>query len=104
MELTRREERAIMLETQTPAYARTNEVRRALELNVRRAKHLRQAFRDARIDVPVSVLAIVPHQHKYVSGLNVPSNFTTLVGKYQINSFRRLQNKAKKALEARNAN
>jgi len=102
MTLSNREKRAIMLEEQTPAYARTNEVRRALDLNVRRAKNLRQAFRDARIDVPVSVRAVVPHQHKYVSGLNVPSNFVTVVGKEEKNAFNRLQKRAIKALEARN--
>lgn len=102
MDLSQKEQRAIMLETQTPAYARPNEVRRALDLDVRRANHLRQAFRQAGIYVPVSVRAIVPHSHKYVSGLNVPSNFTTLVGKDQQNAFKRRLLKAKKALEARN--
>ena len=91
-----------MLETQTPAYARTDEVRRALDLNVRRANNLRKAFRDARIDVPVSVRAIIPHRHRYVSGLNVPMNFKVCVGKDSLNTFNRLQSKAKKALEARN--
>ena len=103
MELNAREQRAIMLETQTPAYARTDEVRRALDLNVRRAKNLRKAFRDSGMNMPVSVRAIVPHQHKYVSGLNVPNNFTTLVGKTEIAQFNTRLRKAKKGLEARNA-
>lgn len=98
-----REARAIMLETQTPAYAQTNEVRLALDLNVRRANHLRKAFRDARIDVPVSVRAIVPHRHRFVSGLNVPSNFQTVVGHDERKAFNRLLDKAKRGLEKRNA-
>ena len=98
-----REARAIMLETQMPAYARTNEVRRALDLQVVRAKHLRKAFRDAGLNVPVSVRAIVPHQNKFVSGLNVPSNFKTLVGLDDLRAFDRTLRKAKKGLEERNA-
>ena len=101
--LTKKECRAIMLETQTPAYARSNEVRRAIDLQYQRAKNLRKAFRDAGIDVPVSTRAIVPHDHKYVSGLNVPTNFKTLVGKEELRAFEGILRKAKKALEARNA-
>jgi len=101
--LTRREERAIMLETQTPAYARSSKTRRAIDLQVRRAANLRKAFRDARINVPVSVRAIVPHQHKFVSGLNVPTNFKTLVGDEAIKAFNKSMNRAKKGLEERNA-
>ena len=41
MELSARERRAIMLETQTPAYARTSEARRAIDLHYKRAKSLR---------------------------------------------------------------
>ena len=99
-----REDRAVMLETQTPAYAQTSEARHALDIQVRRANHLRKAFRDALLDVPVSVRAIIPHQHAYVSGLNVPSNFQTVVGRENLNAFNRMLGKAKKALEARNAN
>ena len=99
----KREQRAIMLETQTPAYARTSETRRAIDLQYRRAANLRKAFRDAGLDVPVSTRAIVPHEHKYVSGLNVPSNFKTLVGREQIRSFDTALRKAKTRLEARNA-
>ena len=99
----KREKRAIMLETQTPAYARSNEVRRAIDLQYRRAANLRKAFRDARIDVPVSTRAIVPHEHKYVSGLNVPTNLTTLVGLDEMRAFDRTISKAKKGLEKRNA-
>ena len=103
MELNGREQRAIMLETQTPAYARTDEVRRALDLNVRRAKNIRKAFRDSGMDIRVSVRAIVPHQHEYVSGLNVPNNFTTLIGKTEIAQFNTRLKTAKKRLVARNA-
>ena len=101
--LTRKEERVVMLETQTPAYARSSETRRAIDLQYRRAANLRKAFRDARIDVPVSTRAIVPHEHKYVSGLNVPTNFKTLVGKKELRTFNKLLAKAKKGLEERNA-
>jgi len=97
-----REARAIMLETQTPAYARSNEVRRALDLTVKRANSIRKAFRDAGMNMQVTVRAIVPHQHEYVSGLNVPSNFTTLIGKKAVNAFDRTLRMAKKGLEARN--
>lgn len=103
MELTAREKRAIMLETQTPAYARSDEVRRALDLQARKAANLRGAFRSAGLYVPVSVRAMIPHQHQYVSGLNVPSNFKTLVGQEQINAFNRALRRSKKLLEARNA-
>ena len=103
MELSKIEERAVMLETQTPAYARTDEIRRAIDLNVRRANNLRRAFRDARVDVPVAVRAIVPHKHDFVSGLNVPSNFKIVVGKEERRSFDSRLRRAKRALEARNA-
>ena len=101
-DLTGREERAVMLETQTPAYARSSETRRAINLQYQRAANLRKAFRDARIDVPVSTRAIVPHTHKYVSGLNVPTNLKTLVGLDEMRTFDRTMRKAKRALEARN--
>ena len=100
--LSRKEERAIMLETQTPAYALSSKTRRAIDLQYRRAANLRKAFRDAGINVPVVTRAVVPHQHKYVSGLNVPSNLQTLVGKEANKKFCNLQAKAKRALEARN--
>ena len=102
-DLTQREQRAVMLETQTPAYARSSETRRAIDLQYRRAANLRKAFRDARIDVPVTTRAIVPHTHKYVSGLNVPTNFKTVVGKQDLRTFNKLLAKAKNGLEARNA-
>ena len=100
--LSKREERAIMLETQTPAYALTSETRRAIDLKYQRAANLRKAFRDAGIDVPVSTRTIVPYTNKWVSGLNVPNNIAIVVGKEAISSFVKLQNRAKKALKARN--
>ena len=100
---SKKEERAIMLETQTPAYARTSETRRAIDLQYKRAASLRKSFRDARIDVPVTTRAIVPHNNKFVSGLNVPDNFVTLVGTEALREFNRIMRKANKALEARNA-
>ena len=100
--LSKREGRAIMLETQTPAYALTSETRRAIDLKYQRAANLRKAFRDARIHVPVSTRALVPMTHEFVSGLNVPDNLVTLVGREDINAYVRIQKKAKKALEARN--
>ena len=99
MELSHRERRAIMLETQTPAYARSSEARRAIDLHYRRAKSLRGALPHG---VKVTTRAIVPHQHEFVSGLNVPSNFTTLVGDRAINRFNSMQAKARKALVKRN--
>ena len=101
-QLNWREQRAIMLEQQTPAYALTSKARRATDLKYQRAKHLRQAFRDAGIDVPVSTRAIVPHQHQYVSGLNVPSNFQTVVGRDDRRKFDRIMRRAKQSLVARN--
>ena len=101
--LTRKEERAVMLETQTPAYARSSETRRAIDLQYRRAHNLKKAFRDAGINVPVSTRAIVPHQHKFVSGLNVPTNFKTLVGHEEIRAFNKTMKCAKSRLEKRNA-
>ena len=100
MELSHRERRAIMLETQTPAYARSDEVRRAIDLHYKRAKSLRAALPRG---VKVTTRAIVPHQHELVSGLNVPSNFTTLVGSTAINRFNRTMRAAKDGLEERNA-
>ena len=100
MELTQKERRAIMLETQTPAYARTDEVRRTIDNIYKRAKNLRNSLPPG---VMVSVRAIVPHQHQYVSGLNVPSNFKTLVGRDEIAKFNTRLKRAKKALVARNA-
>ena len=102
-QLSGREQRTIMLEQQTPSYALTSKARRAIDLKYRRAKHLRQAFRDAGIDVHVTTRVIVPYQHRYVSGLNVESNLQTVVGKEALGKFISLQLKAKKALEARNA-
>ena len=94
-----REQRAVMLETQTPAYALTDDVRRAIDNIYKRANNLRAALPKG---IAVSVRAIVPHQHEYVSGLNVPSNFQTLVGKEEVRAFGRLQDKAKRSLKARN--
>jgi len=102
-QLSGREQRAIMLEQQTPAYALTSTARRARDLKYRRAKHLRQAFRDAGLNIPVQTRAIVPHRHRYVSGLNVESNLQTVVGGDDHRKFMRIQTRAKKALEARNA-
>ena len=99
MELSARERRAIMLETQTPAYARTSEARRAIDLHYKRAKSLRAALPHG---VKVTTRAIVPHEHEFVSGLNVPSNFTTMVGDKAINRFSTMQRKATKDLVKRN--
>ena len=103
MELSKREQRAVMLETQTPAYALSSETRRAIDLMYSRAKNLRRARAEAGIGEQVSTRAIVPMQHQYVSGLNVPGNLTTVVGNRQVNAFRSLQKRAKKSLERRNA-
>ena len=102
MQLTHREPRAIMLEAQTPAYARSIKDRRAIDLMYSRAKNLRRALAEAGIGERVRTLAIVPMQHQYVSGLNVISNLTTVVGGRQNSAFRKLQDRAKKALVERN--
>lgn len=102
MELTWKEKRAILLEDQTPAYARTPAGRRATDLIWKRANNLKRALFEGGIPVRVTVRTIVPHQHKYVSGLNVPSNYQIVAGKEQTNAFNRMHNKAKKGLEARN--
>ena len=99
MKLSARERRAIMLETQTPAYARSSEARRAIDLHYKRAKSLRAALPHG---VKVTTRAIVPHQHEHVSGLNVPSNFITLVGDKAISRFGTMQGKARRALVKRN--
>jgi hypothetical protein len=104
MELSNREKRAIMLETQTPAYARTSEARRAIDDLYRQRSAL-----NAVTGMKHSVRAIVPHNHKYVSGLNVPSNFEVVIDGpknplYRTRKqFEREQDRAKKALEKRNA-
>ena len=102
MQLTPREKRAVMLETQTPAYAQSSETRRAIDKKYQRAKNLRRAFNQAGVYVPVTTRAVVPMQHQYVSGLNVPGNLATLVGREEINAFHKLQRKAKSALAQRN--
>ena len=98
-----REKRTIMLEQHTPAYARDPSGRRATDLHWKRANNLRRALIEAGIDVKVSVRTIVPHEHKFVSGLNVPTNYRIVCGKDQHNAFTKLQSKAKKGLIARNA-
>jgi hypothetical protein len=97
-----REERTIMLESQTPAYARDPSGRRANDLIWKRANNLRRALANGGIPMKVVVRTIVPHKHQYVSGLNVPTNYHITCGKDQENAFNRTQSKAKKGLEARN--
>ena len=88
-----------MLETQTPLYARSDDVRRELGFINDRAKSLRNALPPG---VPCSVRAVIPHQNEHVSGLYVPSNLTTLVGKRAINRHETAQRKALKRLRRRN--
>ena len=97
-----RERRTIMLEQHTPAYARDPAGRRAIDLHWKRANNLKRALGEAGINVPVTVRTIVPHEHKHVSGLNVPTNYHIVCGKDQQGKFGSMQRKAKKALEARN--
>ena len=97
--LSRREQRAVMLETQTPLYARSDDVRREIEFIQSKAKSLRNALPPG---VPCSVRAIIPHQNEYVSGLYVPRNLTTLVGKQAISRHTRAQKRALKRLKRRN--
>ena len=97
-----RERRTIMLEQHTPAYARDPSGRRATDLHWKRANNLRRALLEAGIDVSVSVRTVVPHEHRLVSGLNVPTNYQIVCGKQQASKFNSLTRKAKKGLEARN--
>lgn len=99
MELNSREKRAVMLETQRPAYARSDEARRAIDQIYQRARNLTKAL---PAGISASVRAVVPHQNQYVSGLNVPSNFQTVVGRQQANHLSKMQKRAIKALEKRN--
>lgn len=103
MELSSREQRIVMLETQTPAYATSLKARRQLDLHYRRARNLRKAFADAGLNMPVNVRAEVPLQHKYVSGLNVPSNWSIVVGRQAIKAHRERLERAKTLLRMRNA-
>ena len=91
-----REERAIMLEERIPAYARSLEARRAIDLQYKRARNLRRAFLDAGLNMSVNVRANVPLTHKYVSGLNTPSNWSTCVGRAEIRQHCRIMSMAKK--------
>ena len=86
MTFNKREQRAIMLETQRPAYARSSEARR------RYRQYLQESQKPPEVlpkGIRVSVRAIVPHQNQFVSGLNVPSNFATLVGQIDPARFER---------------
>ena len=104
MELSKREQRAIMLETQTPAYARTADDRRAIDDLYKQARTLERIT-----GMRHNVRAVIPHQNKYVSGLNVLSNFEIVIEGpknplYKSKTdFQRVQRKACEALEARNA-
>ena len=98
MQLTKKEQRAIMLETQRPACARSSEARRAIDNIHKRARNLTRALPQG---LSASVRAMIPHQGAYVSGLNVSSNFHTLVGRQQISEFTKIQRRALKALEKR---
>jgi hypothetical protein len=102
MEFNSREQRVIMLETQTPAYARSVEARHAIDLQYRTARNMKRSFVEAGINVPVNVRVVVPHNHKFVSGLNVPSNYKTCVGQEAINAHAKLTSRAKSALVGRN--
>ena len=102
--LSKREERATMLETQTPAYAQSIEVRRSIDDIYRQARTL-----EAVTGMKHSVRAIVPHSHQFVSGLNVPHNFEIVLADNLPNPLFRTRNdfdmsqkKAKKSLEERN--
>ena len=106
MELSRREERAIMLETHTPAFARSIEDRRALDDLYRDAKKL-----TAITGMRHAVQPLVPLEHDLVSGLNCTPNYeiTVAAGPKTKNKFWRTMSdhtmrrkSAVQALEARN--
>ena len=86
-------------EQQTPAYALTGVARRAIDRTYQRAESLRKAL---PAGVAVVTCAVIPMRHKYVSGLNVASNLTTIVGRDAHNKLKRVIRKALKALESRN--
>jgi hypothetical protein len=83
----------------TPACALTSAGSRQLDEVYKRAESIRNAVPTGVI---VKTCEIVPIKGKYVSGLHVPSNLTTLVGNVAYNRHKRIQGRALKALEARN--
>ena len=84
----------------TPAYALSGDSQVAIDLLYQKAESLRNAL---PAGVVVHTKAIVPFESEYVSGLNTPTNFTVCVGRQAINRHQRMQRRAIKALEARNA-
>ena len=69
-QMSDRENRAVMLETQTPAYARSPEARRALDEMYQDAKKLSLITGMRHI-----VQSIVPMKSNLVSGLNTTKNY-----------------------------
>ena len=104
---TRREHRTIMLEEQTPAYARTIENRRAIDDIYRESRQLKTIT-----GMQHNVMPMIPFNEKYVSGLNVPANLIICVADKGepvegqlwsgIGAHQKLRNKALRGLEARN--
>ena len=86
-------------EPYTPAYALTGAARRAIDLVYQKAESLRNALPTG---VGVQTKAIVPFNSQYVSGLNTPSNLAICVGSQAVNTHKRIQRRAIKALEKRN--
>ena len=107
-DLTQREERAVMLEEHTPAYARTTDGRRAIDDIYRESRQLKRIT-----GMGHQVMPMIPFDAKYVSGLNVPSNLIICVADKGepvegqlwrgISAHQKLRNKALKGLEKRNA-
>ena len=103
----RREQRTIMLEEQTPAYARSLKARRAIDDIYRESRQLHKIT-----GMRHQVMPMIPFNAEFVSGLNVPSNLYICVADQGkpvdgqlwsgIGSHQTLRNKALSAMEARN--
>ena len=106
-DLTGREQRAIMLETHTPAYARTIENRRAIDDIYRDMRQLKKIT-----GMRHQVMPMIPFDSEFVSGLNVPANLHLCVADKGlpvegqlwsgVGAHQQLRNRALRGLEARN--
>lgn len=106
-ELTNREQSAVRFEKHTPAYARTIENRRAVDDLYRQSRKLR-----AMTGMQHQVMAMIPFESEFVSGLNVPANLHICVADGRkpvdgqlwsgISAHRAIQRKALSRLSGRN--
>jgi hypothetical protein len=106
-DLTPSEQRAVMLETHTPAYARTIENRRAIDDIYRESRQLKRIT-----GMRHQVMPMIPFESTFVSGLNVPQNLHICVADKGepvegqlwsgIGAHQKLRGRALRGLEARN--